>query len=71
MQTDPSRHRSMLSCFASTLRTEGLSRGLYAGTAPSLVASVGELAAIFAGLGQCQVLVQRHVVHKSSVQDLK
>jgi len=40
MQTFPTLHTSGLRCFMTTLRQEGVVRGLYAGTVPSLAAQV-------------------------------
>lgn len=48
----------------STLKNEGVFRGLYAGTLPSMAASVGELGSIFMFYGQCQAAV-RSVTGKS------
>ena len=39
----------------TTLSKDGLIRGLYAGTAPSVVANAGENAALFLCYGRCQV----------------
>ena len=58
MQSFPSLYNSMVQCFVSTWKSEGVFRGLYAGTVPSLVASVGELGSIFMFYGQCQNVVR-------------
>jgi len=42
-----------------TLKKEGVVRGLYAGTLPSLAANVAENSVLFAGYGVCQRLVAR------------
>ena len=41
--------------FRTTLSTQGVFRGLYAGTAPSVAANAGENAALFLCYGRCQV----------------
>ncbi len=43
--------------FRETLKKEGVVRGLYAGTVPSLAANVAENSVLFAGYGICQNLV--------------
>ena len=43
----------------STLATEGVRRGFYAGTSPALVAYVSENSVLFTALGQTQKLVAR------------
>ncbi|KAF2367753.1 Mitochondrial substrate/solute carrier [Trinorchestia longiramus] len=53
MQTYPSIHRTMLSCFRNTFHKEGL-RGLYAGTVPALAANIAENSVLFAAYGVCQ-----------------
>ena len=45
--------------FRETLRKEGVVRGLYAGTVPSLAANVAENSILFAAYGLCQKLVAR------------
>ena len=42
-----------------TLKKEGVVRGLYAGTVPSLAANVAENSILFAAYGLCQKLVAR------------
>jgi len=54
MQTFPSLYKNGWDCFVQTLREEGLVRGLYAGTVPSLAAQVSENAVLFMAYGQCQ-----------------
>ena len=41
------------------MRKEGIVRGLYAGTLPSLAANVAENSILFAAYGVCQKLVAR------------
>jgi len=59
MQTFPSLYPRLGLCFQQTLRQEGLVRGLYAGTVPSLAANVAENSILFAAYGACQKLVAR------------
>ena len=40
-----------------TLKKEGITRGLYAGTVPSLAANIAENSILFAAYGVCQKLV--------------
>ena len=44
---------------SSTLASEGVMRGFYAGTSPALVAYVSENSVLFTALGQTQKLVAR------------
>ena len=69
MQTFPALYKNAWDCFRQTLRTEGLVRGLYAGTVPSLAAQVSENAVLFMCYGMCQKTVAR-VVGKSDVKNL-
>lgn len=57
MQTFPQTYKNAFSCFASTLRNEGLFRGLYAGTTPSLAANAAENAVLFCAYGYCKQAV--------------
>lgn len=57
MQTFPHLYPNLNICLRETLRKEGIVRGLYAGTLPSLVANVAENSILFAGYGVCQKLV--------------
>lgn len=54
MQTFPSMYKGMVNCFLRTLRTDGIVRGLYAGTIPAIVANVAENSVLFAAYGGCQ-----------------
>ena len=47
----------MVNCFLQTLRTDGIMRGLYAGTVPALVANVAENSVLFAAYGGCQKVI--------------
>lgn len=57
MQTFPQTYPNALKCFISTLKNEGLFRGLYAGTTPSLAANVAENAVLFCAYGYCKQAV--------------
>ena len=57
LQTFPGSYRHALHCFAVTLRDEGIPRGLYAGTVPSLTAQVTENAVLFMAYGVCQKVI--------------
>lgn len=59
MQTFPQLYGNMYDCFVKTLKSEGVVRGLYAGTVPALAANIGENSVLFAGYGACQKLMQR------------
>lgn len=69
MQTFPSIYKGMVDCFLKTLRTDGIVRGLYAGTTPAIVANVAENSVLFAAYGGCQKLVS-HVLGVQKVEDL-
>ena len=60
----------MSSTFRTTLAREGLFRGLYAGTAPSIMANAGENAVLFMCYGRCQEAVAA-LASKRSAQDLR
>lgn len=57
MQTFPLLYPNLNICFRETLKKEGIIRGLYAGTVPSLAANVAENSILFAAYGLCQKLV--------------
>jgi solute carrier family 25 ornithine transporter 2/15 len=61
LQTSPSEvyRGSMVKCFRTTLANEGLVKGLYAGTMPSILANVGEISVLFMCYTQCQTAVAR------------
>lgn len=54
MQTFPDLYRNGYQCFMETLKKDGISRGLYAGTVPSLAANISENAVLFLFYGLCQ-----------------
>ena len=74
MQTFPNLYKNAFDCFKRTLREEGVVRGLYAGTVPSLAAQVSENAVLFMAYGMCQrayatVLGKRDVSELNPVQN--
>lgn len=63
MQTFPTIYKNAFHCFTDTFKKDGIIRGLYAGTGPSLVANISENAILFLFYGFCQkaiALVTRH-----------
>ena len=69
MQTFGHLYRGMWDCAVRTVRTEGVARGLYAGTTPALVAYISENSVLFAALGLTQKLVAK-VNGVKKVEDL-
>ena len=59
MQTFGHMYSGIANCFVRTVRTDGVFRGLYAGTTPALVAYISENSVLFAALGLTQKLVAR------------
>lgn len=57
MQTFPQTYGNALRCFTMTLKNEGLFRGLYAGTTPSIAANAAENAVLFCAYGYCKQAV--------------
>lgn len=57
MQTFPKVYKGMLDCFIKTYRSEGIIRGLYAGTGPAITANVAENSVLFACYGVCQKFI--------------
>uniref|UniRef100_A0A1B0AE95 Uncharacterized protein n=1 Tax=Glossina pallidipes TaxID=7398 RepID=A0A1B0AE95_GLOPL len=57
LQTFPKLYKNMFSCLKYTYQTDGIIRGLYAGTVPAAVASIAENSVLFAAYGRCQSLV--------------
>ena len=68
MQAFPTMYKGMVDCFLKTLRTDGFIRGLYAGTAPSVVANVAENSILFAAYGGCQKVVANVMGKYSFIQ---
>lgn len=69
MQTFPSFYNNMIECFIKTLKTDGIYRGLYAGTLPALVSNVVENSVLFFCYGFCQKLMLS-VTFAEKVEDL-
>lgn len=74
MQTFPDLYRNGYQCFRETLRKDGITRGLYAGTVPSLAANISENAVLFLFYGLCQKTIvfltgNRKVEDLNSVQN--
>ncbi|KAM0735593.1 Mitochondrial ornithine transporter 1 [Formica fusca] len=69
MQTFPSIYKGMTNCFLRTLRTDGIARGLYAGTIPAVAANVAENSVLFAAYGGCQKAIA-HLLGAQSVKEL-
>uniref|UniRef100_A0A6P7GVJ1 Mitochondrial ornithine transporter 1-like n=1 Tax=Diabrotica virgifera virgifera TaxID=50390 RepID=A0A6P7GVJ1_DIAVI len=69
MQTFPTLYKNMFNCFATTLKTDGVRRGLYAGTVPALATNVAENAVLFFAYGFCQKFMQ-HITGAQSIDEL-
>eukprot|EP00090_Calanus_glacialis_P021630 TRINITY_DN33387_c0_g1_i1.p1 TRINITY_DN33387_c0_g1~~TRINITY_DN33387_c0_g1_i1.p1 ORF type:complete len:316 (-),score=70.65 TRINITY_DN33387_c0_g1_i1:69-971(-) len=69
MQTFGHMYSGIWDCFLRTVKTDGVARGLYAGTTPALVAYISENSVLFAALGLTQKLVAR-VNGVAKVEDL-
>ncbi|XP_018327395.1 mitochondrial ornithine transporter 1 [Agrilus planipennis] len=67
MQTYPTLYTNMVTCFKETLISDGVVRGLYAGTTPALVTNVTENSVLFLCYGICQKFIQR----LTNVEDVK
>lgn len=61
MQTFPNLFKNAFDCGLKTFRQEGVFRGLYAGTVPSLAANIAENSFLFLFYGQCVMVVQKLV----------
>ncbi|XP_044748225.1 mitochondrial ornithine transporter 1 [Coccinella septempunctata] len=59
MQTFPLVNESMMQCMKKTIKTEGVIKGLYAGTVPALVCNVAENSILFLSYGICQKIIQK------------
>lgn len=68
MQTFPTMYRGAMHCFLQTYKNDNI-RGLYAGTVPSLAASIAENSVLFCAYGMCQKCVQ-FVVQKQKASEL-
>lgn len=69
MQTFPTLYKGMVACFKKTLESDGVRKGLYAGTVPALAANVTENSVLFLSYGFCQKLMQR-VTGTEKLEDL-
>ncbi|KAK5644111.1 hypothetical protein RI129_007956 [Pyrocoelia pectoralis] len=69
MQTFPTLYTGMVNCFKETLITDGVARGLYAGTVPALVSNVTENSVLFMCYGLCQKFMQ-NITHTKRIEDL-
>lgn len=69
MQSFPSLYTNGYYCFKTTFQKEGIYRGLYAGTLPSLAAQIGENSILFLAYGQCQKLTTK-LTNKGKISDL-
>lgn len=49
MQTFPALYKGMSDCLIQSFKKDGIIRGLYAGTLPSIAANVAENSILFAG----------------------
>lgn len=59
MQTFPKLYKGMVSCGLTTLKHDGIYRGLYAGTMPALATNVAENAVLFLCYGYCQKAIAK------------
>ncbi|RZC33877.1 mitochondrial ornithine transporter 1, partial [Asbolus verrucosus] len=59
MQTFPTVYTGMVNCFMRTLKSDGVYRGLYAGTVPALAANITENSVLFFCYGFCQKFIQK------------
>lgn len=69
MQTFPTLYKGMWDCTLRTFQSDGVRRGLYAGTVPALVANVAENSVLFAAYGVCQKFMA-FLTNTKSVQEL-
>merc|ERR1711993_52376 len=59
MQTFPHLYPTLGKCLRDTWNKDGLVRGLYAGTSPSLIANIAENSILFAANSICQKFVAK------------
>lgn len=50
MQAFPTVYKGMMDCLTQTFKKDGVVRGLYAGTLPSIAANVAENSVLFVGM---------------------
>lgn len=70
MQTFPHLYPSSIKCFKSTLKTDGIIKGLYAGTMPAIVANVAENSVLFCAYGACQSLYAKLRYSSNNIESL-
>ncbi|CAH0560728.1 unnamed protein product [Brassicogethes aeneus] len=69
MQTFPDLYKNMISCFTQTLKTDGVYKGLYAGTVPALATNIAENSVLFLCYGFCQKIMQ-NLTGTAKIEDL-
>lgn len=69
MQSFPTLFKNAFDCGIKTFRQEGVFRGLYAGTVPSLAANVAENSCLFLFYGQC-IMAVRTLTRAKDEKDL-
>lgn len=69
MQTFPTVYENMFNCFKTTLKNDGIYKGLYAGTVPALVTNIVENSVLFLCYGFCQKLMQ-HLTNAQNIEEL-
>lgn len=70
MQTSPQLYPSALRCLTSTFKSDGIIRGLYAGTSPAIVANVAENSVLFCAYGACQSAVAKLKYSSTNIDSL-
>lgn len=70
MQTSPQLYPSALKCLISTFKSDGVFRGLYAGTSPAIVANVAENSVLFCAYGACQSALAQLKYSSSNIDSL-
>lgn len=66
MQAFPTVYKGMMDCLAQTFKKDGVVRGLYAGTLPSIAANVAENSVLFVGNNQNTIDYLIHVQRNSN-----
>lgn len=64
MQTFPYLYKNGFQCFKETLMKDGIRRGLYAGTVPSLIAQIAEKSVLFCAYGYTKDIIRMLVGHQ-------
>lgn len=70
MQTFPKLYKNALDCFLQTYKQDGIYRGLYAGTLPSLAIGISENSILFLFYGICQKGIA-YLVGYENVSEMK